>query len=267
VSREARKRLSERWKLTHKSVNMGIVSQNSTLGEMLATPNSGTRLGNSDAMICKKVFSDDVDCNHGTVRWDEPLGISSREGWKDVGTGNLLRSRSVLASSTIISSPRIDKCRENVSHDSYMIPRQVIWQERNRTIKGNFNKRECSSSRNSRSRSKKSHMSSSSYRYHSETSLDINFGQDQVQSDIAEYDSLEQICTVSETPASLVTDTGLVFENMVDVVIENKAMQYKPMDQESATYLLVKGNSSASDLEVTSSKVWFISFVDDPCAC
>jgi hypothetical protein len=97
--------------------------------------------------------------------------------------------------------------------------------------------------------------------------LDINFGRDQVQSDIAEYDSLEQICTVSETPASLVTDTGLVFENMVDVVIENKAMQSKPMDQESSTYMLVKGNSSASDLEVTSSKVWFISFVDDPCAC
>ncbi|KAG6745031.1 hypothetical protein POTOM_051673 [Populus tomentosa] len=253
VSREARKRLSDRWKLTHKSVNMGIVSQSSTLGEMLATPNLGTRLGNSDAMICKKVFSDDVDCNHGTVRWDEPLGISSREGWKDVGTGNILRSRSVLASSTIISSPRIDKRRENVSHDSYMIPRQVIWQERNRTIKGNFNKRECSS-RNSKSRSKKSHMSSCSYRYHSEPSLDINFGQDQGQSDIAEYDSLEQICTVSETPVSLVTDTGLVFENMVDVVIENKAMQSKPMDQESSTYMLVKGNSSASDLEVSSSK-------------
>ncbi|KAJ6425560.1 hypothetical protein OIU84_026185 [Salix udensis] len=254
VNREARKRLSERWKMAQKSVDMGIVSQSSTLGEMLATPNLETRLGNSDAMICKKVFSDEVDCNHGTVRWDEPLGISSREGWKDVGTGNLLRSRSVSASSTVISSPRTEKHHENVFYDSYMIPKQVIWQERNRTIKGNFNKRECSSSRNSRSRSKKSNFSNCSYRDHSETSSNINFGQDQVQIDIAEDDSLEQICTVSETPASIVTDTGLVFENMVDVAIESKAMHSKPMDQESSTYVLIKGNSSASDLEVSSSQ-------------
>ncbi|KAB5519776.1 hypothetical protein DKX38_024095 [Salix brachista] len=254
VNREARKRLSERWKMAQKSVDMGVVSQSSTLGEMLATPNLETRLGNSDAMICKNVFSDEVDCNHGTVMWDEPLGISSREGWKDVGTGNLLRSRSVSASSTVISSPRTDKHHENVFYDSYMIPKQVIWQERNRTIKGNFNKRECSSFRNSRSRSKKSNFSSCSYRDHSETSSDINFGQDQVQIDIAENDSLEQICTVSETPASIVTDTGLVFENMMDVAIERKAMHSKPMDQESSTYVLVKDNSSASDLEVSSSQ-------------
>ncbi|KAF9664958.1 hypothetical protein SADUNF_Sadunf16G0072500 [Salix dunnii] len=250
VNREARKRLSERWKMAQKSVGMGIVSQSSTLGEMLATPNLEARLGNSDAMICKKVFSDEADCNHGTVRWDEPLGISSREGWKDVGTGNLSRSRSVLASSTVISSPRIDKHHDNVLYDSYMIPKQVIWQERKRKMKGNFNKRECSSSRNSRSRSKKSNFCS--YRDHIETSSDINF--DQVQIDIAEDDSLEQICTVSGTPASTVTDTGLVFENMVDVAIESKAMHSKPMDQESSTYKLVKGNSSASDLEVSSSQ-------------
>ncbi|KAJ6778425.1 AFADIN [Salix koriyanagi] len=254
VNREAKKRLSERWKMAQKTVDMGIVSQSSTLGEMLATPNLETRLGNSDAMICKRVSSDEVDCNHGAVRWDEPLGISSREGWKDVGTGNLLRSRSVSASSTVISSRRTDKHYENVFYDSYTIPKQVIWQERNRTIKGNFNKRECSSSRNSRSRSKKSNFSSCSYRDHSETSSDINFGQDQVQIDIAEDDSFEQICTVSETPASIVTDTGLVFENMVDVAIESKAMHSKPMDQESSTYVLTKGNSSASDLEVSSSQ-------------
>ncbi|CAK7341805.1 unnamed protein product [Dovyalis caffra] len=254
VSREARKRLSERWKMTHKSVDMGIVSRSSTLGEMLAIPDSEKRPGNSDPMICKKVFSDKVDRNHGAVRWDEPLGISSREGWKDVDSRNLSRSRSVPASSTVISSPRLGMHHENVCDDRYIIPKPVIQQERNRTIEGNFNKRECSPSRNSRSRAKKSHMSSCSYRDHSDTSLEINFSLDQEQSEIAEDDSLKQICTVSETPASIVADTSSVVESVVDVAIENKAMPSKPIDREPSTYILVKGNSSASDLEVSSSQ-------------
>ncbi|KAG5223617.1 DUF3741 domain-containing protein/DUF4378 domain-containing protein [Salix suchowensis] len=254
VSREAKKRLSERWKMTHKSVDMGIVSRSSTLGEMLAIPDLETRLGNSDAMICKKVFSDKVDCNHGAVRRDEPLGISSREGWKDAGTGNLSRSRSVPATSTVISSPRLGMRHENVCHDRYIIPKQLIQQERNRTIKGNFSKGECSPSRNYRSTTKNSHMSSCSYRDHSETFPEVNFGLDQVQSEIAEDDSLEQICTVSGTPASIVMGTNLVVENVVDVEIENKAMPSKPVDQESSTYMLVKGDSSPSYLEVLSSQ-------------
>ncbi|KAJ6698335.1 AFADIN [Salix purpurea] len=254
VSREAKMRLSERWKMTHKSVDMGIVSRSSTLGEMLAIPDLETRLGNSDAMICKKVFSDKVDCNHGAVRRDEPLGISSREGWKDAGTGNLSRSRSVPATSTVISSPRLGMRHENVCHDRYIIPKQLIQQERNRTIKGNFSKGECSPSRNYRSTTKNSHMSSCSYRDHSETFPEVNFGLDQVQSEIAEDDSLEQICTVSGTPASIVMGTNLVVENVVDVEIENKAMPSKPIDQESSTYMLVKGDSSPSYLEVLSSQ-------------
>lgn len=254
VSREARKRLSERWKMTHKSVDMGIVSRSNTLGEMLAIPDMETRSGNSDAMICKKVCSDKGDRKHGAVRRDEPLGISSREGWKDVGTGNLSRSRSVPATSTVISSPRLGMRHENVCHDRYIIPKQLIQQERNRTIKGNFSKRECSPSRNSRSPTKNSHMSSCSYRDHNDTFREVNFGLDQVQSEIAEDDSLEQICTVSETPDSIVTDTSLVVENVVDVAIENKAMPSMPINQESSTYMLVKGDSSTSDLEVLSSQ-------------
>jgi hypothetical protein len=90
---------------------------------------------------------------------------------------------------------------------------------------------------------------------------------DQVQSEIAEDDSLEQICTVSETPDSIVTDTSLVVENVVDVAIENKAMPSMPIKQESSTYMLVKGDSSTSDLEVLSSQVRFLSLMDDLCAC
>ncbi|KAJ6406667.1 hypothetical protein OIU84_010224 [Salix udensis] len=163
VSREATKRLSERWKMTHKSVDMGIVSRSSTLGEMLAIPDLETKLGGMNLWV-----------------------LAAGKGWKDAGTGNLSRSRSVPATSTVISSPRLGMRHEN--------------------------------------------------------------------SEIAEDDSLEQICTVSGTPASIVMGTSLVVENVVDVEIENKAMPSKPIAQESSAYMLAKGDSSTSYLEVLSSQ-------------
>ncbi|KAA8518851.1 hypothetical protein F0562_016375 [Nyssa sinensis] len=51
VSREARNRLSERWKMMQRHQDGGVVGKGSTLGEMLAIPDSDTRPGNLDAMI------------------------------------------------------------------------------------------------------------------------------------------------------------------------------------------------------------------------
>lgn len=257
VSREARKRLSERWKMTHKSVDMGVVSRGSTLGEMLAIPDREVRPANSDVVIGKKVFSENFDGNDGMARWVEPLGISSSDGWKDGRIGSLSRSRSVPASSTIIGSPKTGMNCETLFSDRYMMPKQVMQLERNKAVKKSFNQRKGSSSRNARSYTKVSHVARCAYSDCSDTSPEIHFRQIQVQSNVRKDNPFEQNHTVSGASASIVADTSLVPENAVDVAIENIVMPSKPTDQESSAYLLAKDNSSPSDQEVLSSQVWF----------
>ncbi|KAG8649233.1 hypothetical protein MANES_08G076600v8 [Manihot esculenta] len=221
VSREAKKRLSERWKMTHshRSVDMGVISRGCTLGEMLALPDREERPANVDAMIVGKGFSDNFDGHDEPAGCVEPLGISSRDGWKDGCIRNLSRSRSLPASCTAFGSPTMH--RETLFNDRHLPPKESMPQERIKAVKGNCNQREGSSSRNSRSRIRKYHFSEHTCRNHSDSSPEINLSHKQIQS--SNDDPFKPYLVVSETPASIVTNISLVTENVADVAVENMA--------------------------------------------
>ncbi|GMI64682.1 TON1 Recruiting Motif 19 [Hibiscus trionum] len=151
VSREAKKRLSERWKLTHISQEVQMVSKGSTLGEMLAISDREMIPANSSGLVggegCSKIGS-----HAGLKVWNEPLGISSRDGWKDGHLGDLSRSRSVPASVTEFESPRIRSRHGSLRRDKHVIPKEDFKWNRNKAAKGNFNQWEAPLPSNQRSR-------------------------------------------------------------------------------------------------------------------
>lgn len=53
-----------------------------------------------DAVVGEEGFGDTLCSDNRPGRLFEPLGISSRDGWKDGGVRTLSRSRSLPASST-----------------------------------------------------------------------------------------------------------------------------------------------------------------------
>ncbi|KAM6569111.1 hypothetical protein CsatB_017096 [Cannabis sativa] len=160
VSREAKKRLSERWKLTHKSLDMSVVSRGSTLADMLAIPDKETRPPYLDSITDEEGSRNKIVCDSdGPAQWVEPLGISSRDGWKDGCISNLTRSRSLPSSTTVFGSPRaITRC-EPIRDDRYVIPKEALKRERVNAQKIKTDKK--SVNRNLGSSGKRSHHSRS----------------------------------------------------------------------------------------------------------
>ncbi|CAH8311015.1 unnamed protein product [Eruca vesicaria subsp. sativa] len=97
VTREAKRRLSERWKLTHKYEEEIEIRRNGTLAEMLATSDREARPASFNGLIFEEGISKRVDSNIHWSESPEPVGISSRDGWK-----GSLSSRSFSKSKTIM---------------------------------------------------------------------------------------------------------------------------------------------------------------------
>ncbi|OMP04968.1 hypothetical protein COLO4_09164 [Corchorus olitorius] len=224
VSREAKKRLSERWKLTHGSQEIQMVSRGSTLGEMLAISDREVRSANSSGPIREEgcsAFGNEV----GPTVWKEPLGISSRDGWKDGCLGNLSRSRSVPASSTDFGSPRISTRHESLRRDKYVIPKEGFRWDKNKAVKGNFNQREAQLSSSQRSRVKKSQFRSgscSSNKEDSDTSPEFDITPYQVRRNLEGDNQSEHNPMVSGVSIGSAMEKGSAFENAVDVNDQSK---------------------------------------------
>ncbi|KAF5207175.1 putative methyl-coenzyme M reductase II subunit gamma [Thalictrum thalictroides] len=124
VSREAKKRLSERWKMTHRSQEVRKATRGSTLGEMLALPDRETVFKSYDS-VGPDAFSDNLSRN-GVTRCATPLGISSRDGWKDECVRSLPRSRSLPASSTCLNSPKTSIRYRTPGKDRCALPNESI---------------------------------------------------------------------------------------------------------------------------------------------
>lgn len=229
VCREAKKRLSERWKLTHGSQEVQMVSRGSTLGEMLAISDRETSSANSSSPAVGEGCSEIGDRSRPAM-WKEPLGISSRDGWKDGCLGNLSRSRSVPASSTDFGSPRISTRHGSLRRDKYVIPKAE---------KGNFNPWEASLvTGNQRSRGNKSRFSSSSsssIKENSYTSPDIV---------ITPHQS-------STESASTAMDLSSVLENTLEVNDPKK-----PSDTELSASPSVNADVSSGDVCNSEPKVF-----------
>jgi hypothetical protein len=88
VSREAKKRLSERWKMTHKSQDLGVGSRGSTLAEMLAIPDKDTMPANLDGMSCADGISDKFASDDGPTGglnlWELAAGKAGRMGLTEI---------------------------------------------------------------------------------------------------------------------------------------------------------------------------------------
>ncbi|XP_051130218.1 uncharacterized protein LOC127250833 isoform X2 [Andrographis paniculata] len=147
VSREAKKRLSERWITTHKYQDLEMVSKGSTLGEMLSLPDRETRPRHFSGKTHLDRSSNQLSRNNGAATRNGPIGISSRDGWKDNVSRHVSGSRS-LSSYTNGRSTWKSSCHDDLPEDSS--PMHI----RNKVANGNL-RHKGDSSQDSKSRSRK----------------------------------------------------------------------------------------------------------------
>lgn len=96
VSREAKRRLSERWKLTHRYEQEIEISRSGTLAEMLATSDKEARPASFSGLNFEEGISRRVESN---IQWSdlpEPVGISSRDGWKGSWSRKFSKSKTIM---------------------------------------------------------------------------------------------------------------------------------------------------------------------------
>ncbi|KAK9669759.1 hypothetical protein RND81_13G152800 [Saponaria officinalis] len=154
ISREAKMRLSRRWKMTHKSQEVGASVKGSTLAEMLAIPDVDIRQRKPDYVAVQddrlRVFGRDG----GTTESTTPLGISSRDGWKDGSVTNSSRFRSHSASSSQHGSPKSSKRHETITAERFLVRSKSMDCGRNKAFKRDFERRNGSFSGSIRSGNK-----------------------------------------------------------------------------------------------------------------
>ncbi|XP_039031477.1 uncharacterized protein LOC120166236 [Hibiscus syriacus] len=213
---------------------------------MLANSDREAIPGNSSGSVGMEGCSEVGRCG-GPAVWNEPLGISSRDGWKDGCLGNLSRSRSLPASYTDFGSPRKSARHESLLRNKYVIPKEGFKLDQNKAVKGNFNQKEAPLPSNQRSRVKKSQFldSSCSNKDYSGTSQDSENTPYQVkQNKLSEH-----ILMVSRASAGTAVDSSSV-ENAEGVNDLNMPVLSEPSNIElSAPASLNAVVASTSDLD------------------
>ncbi|KAI3473229.1 hypothetical protein Pfo_030521 [Paulownia fortunei] len=215
VNREAKKRLSERWKMTHKYQDLEMVSKGSTLGEMLALPDRETRPNHLNAKTSLGRASNRLGSNHGTAIWDGPLGISSRDGWKDEISRNSSRSRSLPPSAGGRGrSHRRSTYHDELAEDKNLMHSDAVRCGRSKLEKGNLSHKEDYSSKYSKSRGKKPHPCQHIFIDEIDSSSEANF-EIQMEAnikDLSEQQSIFQMAAKADTCESPVVDVMMISE-------------------------------------------------------
>lgn len=139
VNKEAKKRLSERWKVTHRYQDVEIVSKGSTLGEMLAISERETRSKHSNATVSISGEGNLFDNNNGTAIWDNTVGISSKDGWKNIVNGTSYRKRSI-PTSTGGRSYKSSTCHEKLAEEKHLMDGETLCRGRSKVMKANLNR-------------------------------------------------------------------------------------------------------------------------------
>ncbi|PQM34533.1 uncharacterized protein Pyn_38447 [Prunus yedoensis var. nudiflora] len=248
VSREAKKRLSERWKMTHKSQEVGVVSRGSTLAEMLAIPDKEMRAEKLNAMIGEAGFRDKFSTEDAPARWGGPLGISSRDGWKDGCINSLSRSKSLPASSSAFGSYKTSMRRETIRDDRYLIPKETVQHERNQLVKGNLDLRE-GARKHSRSSNKRSYSSRSLSREAIDISPETHTTQSKDKTDFEENNQSQQNISVFESSPSNAADSSSASVKLVDADASIPSETPDTFLPESSSRMSVEGNSSSTPKE------------------
>ncbi|XP_028775081.1 uncharacterized protein LOC114731977 [Neltuma alba] len=215
VSREAKKRLSERWKMTHKSQQVQAINRGSTLADMLAVPDKEMNAANLKSTSSGGGFYNKFAANGSPAGSAEPLGISSKDGWKDGCIGSLSRSRSLPASSTGFGSPR------TLHVDRFIMPKEALKRERRKAAKS-FYQQQGLNTRNLKSGHKKSMSSHCTSMEIYDSSPDIKTIQDKVNAK-AEEDSPKIEVPSSDSLTEIPRDTSLITEDVVNAALQNAA--------------------------------------------
>ena len=192
------------------------VGKGSTLGEMLAISDWEIWPENLGPLIGLEGSSDRFVSNDETAEWDSPLGISSREGWKDGRVRTSSRLRSVPASPVGCSGSKTSMRCETLDPDSYLMPVEAVNQNKSKAIKGNFITREVSSSRKSRSVNNSSRSSRLTYRDRTDYLEEKQFNPSQIEIKLGEKDPYEQNSLVFEIPANNVNSKSSIADAEVD---------------------------------------------------
>ncbi|KAJ7972502.1 VARLMGL domain-containing protein [Quillaja saponaria] len=230
VSREAKKRLSERWKMTHKSQEVQVISRGSTLADMLAIPAKEIKHASFDGTIGVEGFYDKFSSDDGPAARIEPLGISSRDGWKDGSIQGLSRSRSLPASSNAFGSPRTNLHHDSLHNERYMMPREAVRRGRKTTTDG-LGHREGVSYRNPKYSHRKSRSSRYRYQERDESFPNMDTSQDEGKTNFEESNASKENLVVCEALGGNFRDTVAVPENVVDVGLENATISSEPSIQ------------------------------------
>ena len=268
VSREAKKRLSERWKLTHKSEQGQSISRSSTLAEMLAIPDKETKAANFHSMSCGECFHDKLASNGKLAGLVEPLGISSRDGWKDGCIGSLPRSKSLPASSNAFGIARTILHHEALHNDRYMMPKDTLKRERKKVVKSRssaqFNQRRRVNTRSSRSAHESSWSSHSSNIESDECSPDLLTIPNNVKISLEEYSAKQEVLPTNENVAAILQDTSAVTVGLVDVTNENVAGASQFSNEvlpELSSCVLIKDDTNAVDGDKLMPEVKFLALL------
>nr|XP_027071018.1 uncharacterized protein LOC113695967 [Coffea arabica]XP_027071019.1 uncharacterized protein LOC113695967 [Coffea arabica] len=178
VSREAKKRLSERWKMTHKSRSFAPIAKGSTLGEMLAVPERET-VQEFNAAICLDGASEGFAGSSDSSGWGGPLGISSRDGWNDGCIRHSSRSRSLPPSPVASRIYRTNGRHEPLLSDT--VKNEKLYRDRIKERKRNPSKKDKTSAKDVQSSIR---TSLACYSKGNDSGLSPNLSSNLIQSDI-----------------------------------------------------------------------------------
>ncbi|KAK1312425.1 hypothetical protein QJS10_CPA07g00288 [Acorus calamus] len=241
MSREAKRHLSERWKMTHKSQEFGIGNHNSnTLREMLALSDKEVTESCLVSVGGQNCPRNSLDVKIGLGGSGSPLGISSRDGWKGGHEGNLRRSRSLPSSSSLSRSPKLsNKGREAFGVDNRLMLNDVLNLGPNKSL-----------SRESSPGNIKSHSQRSQSiiidRVHDHPMIELDKNSNEMKDEYQTKDLTEDNSTV----LGGLTDTGFLIEHIGVDVLEGAKIIYQsieePLTQPCMHIPLVKEDAETS---------------------
>ncbi|XP_054801587.1 uncharacterized protein LOC129305628 [Prosopis cineraria] len=231
VCREAKKRLSERWKMTHKSQQGQAINRGSTLAEMLAITDKEMNAANFKITSSGGGYHNKFATKSTPAGSVEPLGISSKDGWKDGYMGSLSRSRSLPASSAGFGSPR------TLHADRFIMPKEALKRERRKAAKS-FYQQQGLNTRNLKSGHKKSWSSHCTNMEIYDSSPDMNTIQDKVNAK-PEEDPPKIEVPSSGSLTEILRDTSVITEDVVDAAPKAQLGLLNLLIQTFENYLLV----------------------------
>ncbi|KAJ0258879.1 hypothetical protein HA466_0076010 [Hirschfeldia incana] len=123
ASKEAMRRMSERWKLAHSYEREIEIRRRNTLADMLATSDREARLASFNESTFQEGVSKRFESNVGQSELPDPIGISSRDGWKGTCRRNLSKSRPVMR-------------KERTCSHTIVLPKKLTTQDG--LVKGSF---------------------------------------------------------------------------------------------------------------------------------